>query len=64
MVCLAWELFVCGDEVIFSEVSPQTTRHRDGDAYLRDLSEFAPRLRAFQATRRRYPPVWSGRLPG
>ena len=40
------ELFVCGDEVIFSEVSP-TTRHRDGDAYLPDLSEFALHVRAF-----------------
>lgn len=26
---------------------PATTRHRDGDAYLRDLSEFALHVRAF-----------------
>ena len=41
------ELFVCGDEVIFSEVSPRP--HDTGMVTLisRDLSEFALHVRAF-----------------
>ncbi|MDU1266411.1 MAG: formate-dependent phosphoribosylglycinamide formyltransferase [Escherichia coli] len=44
------ELFVCGDEVIFSEVSPRP--HDTGMVTLisQDLSEFALHVRAFQLT--------------
>ncbi len=58
------ELFVCGDEVIFSEVSPRP--HDTGMVTLisrisrNSPCTFAPS----SATRRRYPPVWSGRLRG
>ncbi len=57
------ELFVCGDEVIFSEVSPRP--HDTGMVTLisQDLSEFALHVRCLSWTaRRRYPPVWSGRF--
>ncbi len=44
---------------------PATTRHRDGDAYLPGSLGIRPaRSRLPRATRRRYPPVWSGRLRG
>lgn len=58
------ELFVCGDEVIFSEVSPRP--HDTGMVTLisRDLGIRPARSRLPRATRRRYPPVWSGRLRG
>lgn len=54
------ELFVCGDEVIFSEVSPRP--HDTGMVTLisQDLSEFALHVRAFLRTSGwRDPPVWS-----
>ena len=45
------ELFVCGDEVIFSEVSPRP--HDTGMVTLisQDLSEFALHVRAFSGCR-------------
>ena len=45
------ELFVCGDEVIFSEVSPRP--HDTGMVTLisQDLSEFALHVRAFLGCR-------------
>lgn len=53
------ELFVCGDEVIFSEVSPRP--HDTGMVTLisQDLSEFALHVRAFRSARWRNPPVWA-----
>ena len=56
------ELFVCGDEVIFSEVSPRP--HDTGMVTLisQDMSEFALHARAFRSARWRGASVWPGRL--